>query len=311
MKTRKAIVMVSGGLDSILAAKIVAQQDVEIIPIRFTSPFYPSDNLDIVGGIVPEIFGVPVRLIPKGNEYFEVVKNPQYGYGSALNPCIDCRIYMFRKARMIMEEESASFIVTGEVINQRPFSQKRFMLELIERKSQLCGRVLRPLSAKLLPPTEPELSGCIDREKLFGISGRGRKMQIELARTFGLSGFSQPAGGCLLTDKTYAARLKELIQKILYCSIGDAELIKHGRIFWNERNLVVLGRDRVENDFLERVARCGDRIVKLENAPSPLALIRGEKITGEVVHYCQRLILQFTKKKIPGVPVFSIKCINL
>ncbi|MCM8822124.1 MAG: tRNA 4-thiouridine(8) synthase ThiI [Candidatus Omnitrophica bacterium] len=292
MKIR-AIGLVSGGLDSMIATRLIISQGVDVFLIIFASPFFHADLMEKE---TIDFMGTEATVIAMGEEYLHIVKNPEYGYGSGMNPCIDCKIYMFRKAAKIMEEIKASFVFTGEVLNQRPFSQTRAFMKLTEKKSNLEGRILRPLSAKLLDPTIPEIEGLIDREKLFAISGRQRKQQLYLAEKMGLSGFSQPAGGCLLTDRIYAEKLKQLFLKWPYTTMEDAELIKRGRVFWHKDVLIVVGRNKNENELLANLAKTGDFVIYCESAPGPLCVIRGKIADSEVFDYAKNKVLFYARR---------------
>lgn len=289
----KAIGLVSGGLDSIIATGLMLEQDIDVILLKFASPFF---HTDIRSRKMIDFMGMKARVITFDEKYFNVVKNPVYGYGSGMNPCIDCKTYMLKIAGNIMEKEKASFIFTGEVINQRPFSQTRNFLQLIERKSGLKGKILRPLSAKLLEPTTAEIEGIVNREKLLAISGRSRKKQIEIVEKFGFSGYSQPAGGCLLTDRIFAQKMKVLFKNWQDCTLDDSELIKHGRVFWYKNNLIIIGRNEKENKILASLRKSGDITIEIKDIPSPFCLIRGKDITDDVIEYTKKIILKYVPK---------------
>ncbi|MDR2849274.1 MAG: hypothetical protein LBW77_01845 [Verrucomicrobiota bacterium] len=228
----KAIGLLSGGLDSTLAVKIIMDMGIEVVAVKYTSPFCQCDS----GGCchaaeVARQLGVPLKTVPKGDDYLEVVRHPRHGYGTAVNPCIDCRIFMFSKAKALLDELGAAFLFTGEVLGQRPMSQHRRAIDLIERESGLEGKIVRPLSAQHFEPTEAERNGWIDRAKLLDIHGRGRRPQLALASTFGIEGFGCPAGGCLLTDKHFAAKLRDLFAHQERVVMQDIALLKLGRHF--------------------------------------------------------------------------------
>ena len=216
---KKAVALISGGLDSILAAKVVMDQGFDIIGLYCTSAFSKSygNEQETHAVKVSRALGIDLRIFDMGQEYIELVRRPAHGYGKNTNPCIDCKIFMLKKARAIMDELGAPFVVTGEVLGQRPMSQRRDTLQVIERDADMRGLIMRPLSAKLLPPTKAELAGQIDREKLLSISGRSRNVQLRLAERYGIRGYSAPAGGCLLTDKNFSAKLIDLC----YCAPGN------------------------------------------------------------------------------------------
>jgi len=272
----KALLLISGGLDSAVAAKVVLQQGIELEALNFVSPFCQcrkgcSDLAMLAGEL-----GVKLHVATLLEEYLDVVKNPKHGYGSNMNPCIDCRILMFRKAKARMGEIGASFVVTGEVLGQRPMSQHKEALAIIDKESGLEGLVLRPLSARFLPTTKAEKEGWIDRELLLSIKGRSRKKQIELASTYRISGYSCPSGGCLLTDPGFTKRLRDLLT---YCpdpSLNDIELLKVGRHFrLSAFAKLVVGRNREENEKLRRLCKNGDTLLEVPNYSCPVSIARG------------------------------------
>jgi len=224
--------------------------------------------------LVCEQFGVPLKVIYGGQDYLELVRNPKYGYGSQMNPCIDCRIFLFRKARELMEEVGADFVVTGEVLGERPMSQRLETMRLIERESNLEGRVLRPLSAKCLEPTLPELEGMVDREKLLGIKGRSRKPQIALAEALGVHDYPCPAGGCRLTDPQFANRVRDAIRHEEF-TLPEVQLLKLGRHFRLPGGAkVIVGRNEGENSLLSRSASPTDLLLEALGVPGPIVLLK-------------------------------------
>jgi len=205
------------------------------------------------------------------------VKHPKHGYGRNMNPCIDCRIFMLKRAKAYMEESGAAFIVTGEVLGQRPMSQRKDAMHLIEREAGLEGFILRPLSAKVLPITIPEKEGWVDREKLLNISGRSRKPQIELADHYGIHDYPCPAGGCLLTDPGFAKRMKDLMVHVPNFSLNDVHLLKMGRHFRLSHTIkLVVGRNEEENQKIQTFAQGEDILLKVSSFPGPLSLLRGK-----------------------------------
>ncbi|MEM0145761.1 MAG: hypothetical protein QXH39_00370 [Conexivisphaerales archaeon] len=253
----KAVALVSGGLDSILAMKIIHDMGMEIIPLHIVTPFNESccSNITLLSELV-ENQGLKLKTVNAGMDYVEMVKKPKFGYGTAINPCKDCRAYMLRKAKEIMYEEGADFIVTGEVLDQRPMSQNKKAMMVIEKEMGLEGLILRPLSGKILPPTVPEQKGFLDKSKMFDIKGRSRKKQAELARKFGLKEWPNSAGGCLLTDRRFALKLKDLFKHKESYSIDDISLLKLGRHFrLSEDTKLVAGRNEKENQLLSYYKR--------------------------------------------------------
>lgn len=247
---KKAVVMISGGLDSTLAARILLEQGVELCGIYLSAPWGCCDKTKAMK--VARMLGIDFMVVKMEDEYIRLIRAPKYGYGSSMNPCIDCRIYMFQKAKGLMEEIGASFLVTGEVLGQRPMSQMRPSLRLIEEQAGLNRRVVRPLSAKVMPVTLPEEQGLIDRNQMYGITGRSRKTQMELARRFGILDFPNPAGGCLLTDRQFGNRVRDLFDHQEEIDLEDMELLRVGRHFrLDDRTKLIVGRNEEENATLE------------------------------------------------------------
>ncbi len=247
-----ALGMLSGGLDSSLAVKLILDQGINVMAVKFTSPFCQCDS----GGIchaarLAERLGIPYMTVAKGDDYLELVQHPKYGRGANMNVCLDCRIYMLDKAREIADELGAAFVFTGEVLDQRPMSQHRRALRLVEEESGLEGRLLRPLSAKLLPETEAERLGWVDRSKLLDISGRGRRRQMDLADERGLVDYPCPSGGCLLTSKEYSAKLRDhLLHSDHRLTTREVQVLKLGRHFRINGHKTVVGRHESENAML-------------------------------------------------------------
>ncbi len=220
--------------------------------------------------------GFPLRVIPIREEYIQMLKNPRYGYGKNLNPCIDCRILFLSKARAIMEEEQAYFIFTGEVLGERPFSQNLMAMRIIERESGLDGLLLRPLSAKLLPPTKPEIEGIVDRERLLAIKGRSRRPQIALAERLGIKEYPTPAGGCLLTNKEFSAKVKDALA-FGEDSPEEIEQLKIGRHFRLKSSAkVIVGRNEEENKILLLLVKDGI-VLKPRDVVGPITILKKGK----------------------------------
>lgn len=271
----KAIIMFSGGLDSTLAAKMMLEQGIDLLALHLTSPFCTCDRRKSgcrsASVLMAEQLGVRMVTVAKGKDYFKIIKNPRYGYGSALNPCIDCRIYGLEKAKEKMEEEGAKFIVTGEVLGQRPMSQMRKVLQLIERKSGLQGAILRPLSAKHFPLTIPEMEGWVDRRKLLEIVGRSRKDQMELAKKYDLKDYPCAAGGCLLTDKMFAPRLKDLFNHCADPETYDFNILKIGRhLRLSSGEKLIIPRSEMENKRIEFVGKGKIILIYPSGFPGPV-----------------------------------------
>jgi len=251
------------------------EQDIEVVAVNFITPFCTCTRkgCKLEAMRAAEKLGIKLKVIAAGKEYIELVKNPKHGYGKNMNPCIDCRIFMFSQAKQYMEEMGASFVFTGDVLGERPMSQRLDAMRIIERESGLDGRLLRPLSAKLLKPTMPELEGLVDRGKLLAIQGRSRKPQIALAQNFDIKDYPCPAGGCRLTDPGFAKRIKDAFQHN-EDSLKDIELLKHGRHFrLPSGTKVVVGRNKEENKIILNMASSSSILLKVRETPSPITLL--------------------------------------
>lgn len=277
----KAIALLSGGLDSTLAVLTMLRQGVDITAVTFLTHFGCdiSDSSSCSKDPFPaaEKFGFEVKLCHLADKFTDIVKNPKYGHGKNMNPCIDCRILMLKEAKELMSMIKADFIITGEVIGQRPMSQRRDSFPVIDREAGLAGYVLRPLSAKHMNPTIPEKSGLVNRDMLHGFAGRSRKPQMALAKEFGLTDYPMPAGGCLLTEPNYSFRLKELLQHNPEPSLNDLHLLRVGRHFrFSQTCRAIVGRDETENQKIESLAEKDDFLLTVEGVGSPLTLLSGE-----------------------------------
>ena len=282
----KAIALLSGGLDSTLAAKVVMEQGVELEALNFLTVFCTCTHRGescLASQKAVDSLGIPLRVFNVSEEYLDVVKHPKHGYGRNVNPCIDCRIFMLKKTKTYMEGVGASFVVTGEVLGQRPMSQRRDAMRLIENEAGLEGFVLRPLCAKFLPASIPEKEGWVDREKLLNMQGRSRKPQIRLADHFGIRDYPCPAGGCLLTDPGFSMRLRDLMLYQPDFSLNDVHLLKVGRHFRLSPKLkLIVGRKEEENQIIRTFAREDDILLKLSSFLGPLSLLRGDFDQGEI-----------------------------
>lgn len=266
----KALVLMSGGLDSILAAKILKESGIKVVALCFKSCFFS----DVKARFAAKKLGIDFKSVDFSKEHLEMTKNPKYGYGSAANPCIDCHILMLKKSRGIMEKGGFAFVATGEVLGERPMSQNRRALDLIERKSGLLGYLLRPLSAKALETTIPEKEGLISKEKIFGISGRSRKIQMALAKKWKIDWYPAPSGGCLLTEKEFGKRLKELFLVFPNFNEKDARLLAFGRHFWVGQIKIIVGRNKEENQDIKKLRQKGDVLIEMKNYAGPTTLVR-------------------------------------
>src|SRR4030042_1042603 len=282
----KAIALMSGGLDSTLAARVILEQGIELKALNFITVFCTCTNRGetcLASQKAVENLGISLKIFNVSEEYLGVVKHPTHGYGRNLNPCIDCRIFMLKKAKKYMEESGAVFMITGEVLGQRPMSQRRDAMQLIDKEAGLGGLVLRPLSAKVLPITIPEREGWVDRGKMLKFQGRSRKPQIELAEHYGIHDYPCPAGGCLLTDPGFAKRMKDLMLHQTAFSLNDVHLLKMGRHFrFSEGVKLVVGRNEEENQKIETFARKNDILLKVSNFPGPVSLLRGKLDAGDI-----------------------------
>ncbi|MCM8804992.1 MAG: hypothetical protein NC833_07030 [Candidatus Omnitrophica bacterium] len=292
----KAIVLLSGGLDSSLATKIILEQNIEIMALNFFTPFCRCNRIKgcySVAKYFSEKVGIPIKRIFLGEEYLKIIENPKYGYGKNLNPCIDCRILMFKKAKEIMEKEGFSFIVTGEVLDQRPKSQTLKALKIIEKETGLEGLIVRPLSANLLPETIPEKKGWIDRSKLLSIKGRRRETQFYLADFYGIKDYPCPAGGCLLTDPSFSKRMRDLIE-FGSVDLKNIELIKIGRHFrLTPFTKLIIGRNELENKKILALKEMDDIIIRSENF-EVVGILKG-CVSENVKYFSIRLVAKYIR----------------
>jgi hypothetical protein len=296
---RKALALLSGGLDSTLAVKVILEQGIEVEALNFTSPFCTCTGRNAgcksEAVRVAEEFGIPIKVLNKGIEYLQVVRNPGHGYGKAINPCIDCRIFLLRKAREYMAASGADFVITGEVLGQRPMSQRRDTLRVIERESGLEGLLLRPLSAQHFPPTIPEQEGWVDRSKLLAISGRSRKEQMQLAADLDVKNYPCPAGGCMLTEVSFAPKVRDIFDHSDELDMRDFRLLKLGRHFRiGPRSKLLVGRNEAENGVLAAQAQSGEVSMRWLEGGSPVGLVMGV-VTPEILATGARIVLRYTK----------------
>jgi Predicted tRNA(5-methylaminomethyl-2-thiouridylate) methyltransferase, contains the PP-loop ATPase domain len=305
----KALALLSGGLDSTLAIRVIQQQGIEVIALNFVTVFcrctsHGSCKLEAVK--VSEKFGIPIKVINTTERFLELVKKPKFGYGKNMNPCIDCRINIFRIAGEYMREIGADFIITGEVLGQRPMSQRKEAMKIIDKEANLTGLVLRPLCAKHMEPTIPEKTGLVDREKLLQIRGRSRKDQIQLADVFQIKDYPCSAGGCLLTDPEFAHRMRDLVNS---CDAGvnDVNLLKVGRHFrLDQQTKAIVGRNEEDNARIESLSQEGDILLTLVDMPGPLTLLRGE-ITEEKIYLAARVTARYGKSHVLPTSKVSLR----
>jgi len=281
-----------------LAAKIISDQGIEIHAVNFVMEFASRDIENHKKRITETIrqIGLVPEFIDISKEYLGLLDNPSYGFGANINPCIDCKIFMLKKAKELLPKRNASFVITGEVLGERPMSQRRDALDAIENKSGLKGYLLRPLSAKLLKPTIPEDEGIVNRDGLLDIRGRSRKPQLSLAEKFGIKKFFTPAGGCLLTDPGFSRRLKDLI---MYDSVNldDIRMLKHGRHFRFRNNAkFILGRDKEDNSHILKLRKDGDLMFAPDGYPGPIGILRGSK-DSDLVNLSAEILVSYANKK--------------
>ncbi|MBU1122549.1 MAG: hypothetical protein ABIH71_05050 [Candidatus Omnitrophota bacterium] len=297
----KAIVLFSSGLDSILAVKIAQNQGVEVIALYFIVPFTQGKSLREFAPAVKAsaaMLGVDLKIVRLGQDYLEIIRKPNYGYGKNLNPCVDCKIFMYKKAERLMREMGASFIITGEVAGQRPKSQSRQIFAMMDKRAGVEGLILRPLSAKILPPTFVEQEKVVNRNKLYDIYGRGRSAQIELAKIFGIDKYPQPSGGCLLTDASFCGRVEDLI-KHNELNMENVGLLKLGRHFrLTPFAKLIAGRDEEENNRLKKLLKKDDLYFETINLPGPAGLGRGLFSENEKLQ-AAGIIAQYTSTDRP------------
>ncbi len=282
-RSKKVLVLASGGLDSILTLNIMEKAGIDVVGIHFLTWFnIPKHMLpEDLSGEWTSFDGFRIFNLDISKEYTAIMLNPLYGCGSAANPCIDCKILFLKKAKELLGSFGADFVATGEVVGQRPMTGRSTIMKMIEKKSGLKGYLLRPLSARLLEPTIPEELGWVKREDFYGISGRGRKQQMELASLFAVSDYPAPAGGCLLTEKNFRTRFMDLVSHSSNIAINDLTVLRYGRHFrFSSQCKLVVGRDQKDNDTLERI-KWGNIRIDVVNMPGPFSLM---KWSEEIFH---------------------------
>jgi len=268
----KALCVFSGGLDSMLAAQLIRAQGIDVLGLFFETPFFSSQKARASAAAIQ----LPLKVVDLTEPHLEIVRHPAHGYGGNMNPCIDCHALMLRTAGQMLEEEGAHFIITGEVLGQRPMSQNLKALATVASQSGFPRLILRPLSAKLLQATLPEEKGWVQRELLLNLSGRSRKPQMELARKLNIMDYPSPAGGCLLTDPIFSKRLKDLFSHETQVEIRDIELMKVGRHFRiAPHTRLVVGRNKAENETIASLAKSDDFLLVARSVPGPTVLVLG------------------------------------
>lgn len=281
----KCIALLSGGLDSCLAVKVIQEQGIEVLAFNFQTAFCSAGSKGASCGDATKIATsqkFDLRVVHIGQEYLDMVARPKHGWGRNMNPCIDCRILMLDKAKHYMDETGAKFIITGEVLGQRPMSQHWTAMKTVERETGLAGLLLRPLSARLLPPTIPEIKGWVDRDRLCAIEGRQRKEQFAMAKGFGVAEPPTPASGCLLTDPAYSDRLRDVLRHTGGLTVHLAQVIKYGRYFrLSPKAIAMVGRNEEENFHLESLQQDGEWAFRPINCVGPVALGIGELTSAD------------------------------
>ena len=297
MANVKAVSLFSGGLDSILATEIIRRQGIEVIPFNVKTPFgIPKKDGTTEATQGAEQLKVPLKVLCVDYDYLRMLRNPKHGYGKNLNPCVDCKIFILKKAKKYAKEIGADFLFTGEVLGERPMSQHGPALKTIAEKAGLKGKLLRPLSAKLLAETDVEKKGLVDRSKLLSIQGRSRKPQFELAKEFGITYYPSPAGGCLLTCEEYSKKLRDLFENKKHLSMSDVALLRVGRHFRLGKNKIIVGRNEAENKFLAGNKIRGDYFFELSDVVGPTTLLQGPK-TRAAIETAAKLTASYSDTK--------------
>lgn len=314
MDEKSCVALFSGGLDSIVSIKHMQSLGIKVYPMKCVNVFNTfglEDDVDELRRNAEAVLGVPLKIFENSAEMLEMIKTPRYGYGKNMNPCIDCRIMLLKKAAQYMKEIGASYVISGEVLGQRPMSQHKTAMHLVSVRAGVEGLILRPLCAKNLPPTIPEQEGWVDREKLLDIKGRGRKRQIKLAAEFGVKAFPSPAGGCLLTDKFFSIRLRDLFEYGKDCSVDDVKLLRLGRHFrLDPETKVIVGRDERDNILIEKMFREGDALIVLdEDVPSPTTLLRGN-VNENTMRTAGELTAAFSSQRASTEVIINIRVDN-
>lgn len=292
---RKALLLFSDGLDSLLAGKIIQEQGIEVIPVTYITPFFNwkyFENPDLFHTHCKSLGFEKSILVDLTKEYLNILHKPKYGFGRLANPCIACKILMFTKTKELLEELNADFIVSGEVIGQRPKSQNRWAMNVIRKESKVNDLLVRPLSARILPPTLPERLGWIDRKKLFGLHGRSRKLQFHLAGKYGIKEFSTPAGGCLLTDPQIGSRMLKILKENKPLNELTAQLSVFGRHIIEKNYWIVLGRNDKENRKIFKIAHNKLPLYTLTE-PAPVAAVLDGNPEENTI---KDLLIKFSKK---------------
>lgn len=306
----KALVLVSGGLDSLLSVKILDLQGIDLEMVNFQSIFTPRKPPGADRRALKRFSAktnVPLLQPSKNDLMLEVLENPAHGYGKNMNPCIDCRIAMLRRAGEMMKQRGADFLATGEVVGQRPMSQRRHAMNIIDEKTGLSELIVRPLSAKVLAPTIPETKGWVDRERLYGITGRSRKEQMRLAEELGVDEYPSPGGGCLLTFPDFSSKARDLADHGDW-ALRSFHLLKMGRHFrLSESTKAVVGRNHGDNVEIASFANPGDILLAAADFNGPTTLVYGNP-TREDLELAGQITLRYTKA--PGDKISEVRVLD-
>ncbi len=294
----KALALFSGGLDSLLAVKIIQQQGIEVIPVCFVSPFFSAKKAIESG----KQLGMFVRTVMLDERYLEMLKDPKHGYGKNMNPCIDCHAFMFKILGDLLPEYKADFLISGEVLGQRPKSQNKTALNTVAKMSEYKDLIVRPLSQKLLPDTKPIIEGWVDKNQLLDFHGRNRKPQMELAQKFGFTDYPSPAGGCLLTDPGYSKRLRDLKDNGMFESryIHFLSVGRHFRL--DEHTKLILGRNKHDNEYIQKLlSQSIDKAaiaLQVKDIPGPFGIVQtiADLISEETIIIASEILVRYTSK---------------
>jgi len=295
-KTMRCLALFSGGLDSMIAIKLMALQDIEVIALNINIGFGSKIDISELMRKRAQMAGAKLEVIDVRDTYIKnILFDPKFGYGKNFNPCIDCHGFMFRVAMGLLEKYDASFLVTGEVIGQRPMSQRNDALNSVKK---LAGDdenlILRPLCAKVMEPTKPEIEGWVDREKLLGINGRGREVQLSLAKEYGWDDFEKPGGGCLLTDVNFTKKMRDFV-KHDKLEVEDIDVLKNGRqLRLEEGAKLIIGRNQEENERIESIKSDKYIFIKAKDIPGPSSLLSANATQNDI-NLALKAVLAFAK----------------
>ena len=302
-KKIKAVGLMSGGLDSTLATKLMCDQGFDVLALHFVMPWGEA-HLEHTERLAQRL-GFQLQKLQLGDDYLAMLQRPRYGYGKAFNPCLDCHIFMLNKAVEVMEQVGAEFIFTGEVLGQRPMSQRRDCFSSIAKQTPLAGRLLRPLCAQLLEPTIPEQEGIVDRSQLLAISGKSRRVQLALAESWGLKEYFPPGGGCALTYQPFGNKMKDFLD--FGCRDSrETAILKWGRYFRiSPQAMALVGRNERDNASLRRLAWAGDYLLEPVDFAGPTVVVKVKAAGGSLLEAALELaagLLQYHSKEAAATP---------